>query len=303
MTTATIFVRNHNLNLIKCRALLDTCASANFISQDLAKLLNLPISPCTMPIGAINSITTLSKGVVQINILSVHNEFSKRLSCLMIPKISDLVPSEIFPRDFIKIPSNIKLADPEFHLPRPVDLLIGSGATLSLFSIGQIDLSREGHDLYLQKIRLGWVVAGGSTSQSSSKKFMCQLTSLDQQIAKFWSIEEIGIDSSRSAEELECELHFEKNTSRNFDGRYTVRLPFRKYGKSLGNSRTIALKRLNTLERKLDSDITLKTAYSQVIQECLDLKHMSSVNDTTINDFTCRIMQLLNPLAIQQKHV
>ncbi|XP_067208930.1 uncharacterized protein [Linepithema humile] len=48
------------------------------------------------------------------------------------------VPSEIFPRDSVKIPSNIKLADPEFHVPRSVDLLIGAGATLSLFSIDQI---------------------------------------------------------------------------------------------------------------------------------------------------------------------
>jgi len=78
--------------------------------------------------------------------------------CLILPSITGPIPTEGFPRESIKIPSNIKLADPEFHLPRSVDLLIGSGATMSLFSIGQINLTRDGHDLYLQKTRLGWVV-------------------------------------------------------------------------------------------------------------------------------------------------
>jgi len=40
-------------------------------------------------------------------------------------------------------------------LPRPIDLLIGSAATLALFSIGQINLSCEGRELYFQKTRLG----------------------------------------------------------------------------------------------------------------------------------------------------
>jgi len=106
--------------------------------------------------------STASKGIIQITIRLIHNGFSKDLTCLTIPAITDLIPSETFPRDLIKISSNIRLADPDFHVPRSVDLLFGSGATLSLFAIGQINLSHEGHDLYLQKTRLGWVVTGGA---------------------------------------------------------------------------------------------------------------------------------------------
>ena len=184
MTTATIFVRDRDLNLIRYRALLDTCATANFISEKLAKHLRLSISSCMQPIGAINSINTISKGVVSITVQSSHSEFRKNLLCLTIPSIADLIPSEIFPRHLVKIPHNIK-ADPEFHLPRPVDLLIGTGATLSLFSIGQIDLSQGNRDLYLQKTRLGWVVAGGIESRNYSKTVTCQLTNLESQIRKF----------------------------------------------------------------------------------------------------------------------
>lgn len=187
MTTATIFVQDRDLNMIKCRALLDTCTTANFISERLARYLKLPITSCALPVGAINSMNTVSKGVIQITIQSLHNEFRKNLLCLSIPTISDLVPSEIS-RDITSnkiLHSNINLADPEFHLPRPIDLLIGAGTTLSLFSIGQIDLSQGKHDLYLQKTRFGWIVAGGMASRNYPKNVICQLSSLEQQITKF----------------------------------------------------------------------------------------------------------------------
>lgn len=101
---------------------------------------------------------------MQISIQSIHNGFHKNLTCLTIPNIADLIPSEVFPRDKIKIPTNIRLTDLEFHIPRPIDLLIGSGATISMFSVGQINLSQQDNDLYLQKTRLGWIVTGYAAS-------------------------------------------------------------------------------------------------------------------------------------------
>jgi len=87
-------------------------------------------------VSAINAMNTISKGIVRIIIQSIHDGFSKDLTCLTIPAITDLIPSETLPRDLIKIPSNIRLAGPDFHVPRSVDLLLGSGATLSLFTVG-----------------------------------------------------------------------------------------------------------------------------------------------------------------------
>lgn len=189
----------------------------------------------------------------------------------------DFIPSETFPRDAIKIPANIRLADPDFHLPHSVDLLIGSGATLSLFSIGQIDLSHDGNDLYLQKTRLGWVIAGGTTRRTPLKSTACYLTNLENQLAKFWAIEEVAIEKPRSQQEIECEAHFVKTVSRDKNGRYIVRLPFRSTNKRLGESRTIALNRLSSLERKLNANATLKIEYTRVLEEYLQLGHMSLI--------------------------
>lgn len=262
MTSAMVYVRNNEHVLIKCRALLDTCATANFIAESVVERLNLRVTAHSLPVSAINSLNTESRGMVRITIHSVHDNFSRELTCLTIPAISDLVPSEMFPRDSIRIPSNIRLADTEFHVPRSVDLLIGSGASLSLFAVGQINLSRDGDDLYLQKTRLGWVIAGGTSSQVQSKSATYYLTRLEDLVQGFWTVEEVTVSKPQSVEEIECEAHFEKSVSRDVKGRYIVRLPFRDTNQRLGESRNAALKRLLSLERKLNADAIKKGIFA-----------------------------------------
>jgi len=208
--------------LIKCRALLDTCATANLISEALVKRIGIKVVTSSLEVGAINGMTTESKGMVGVTIQSIHDNFTKELTCLIIPVIANLIPSEVFPRNSVKMPANIRLADPEFHIPRAVDLLIGSGTTLSLFAVGQINLTREGHELFLQKTRLGWVVAGGTNAQEP-KVFTCYLTNLEDLLTRFWAIEEVAANRLKSVEEIECEEYFDKTVTRDAQGRYVVR--------------------------------------------------------------------------------
>lgn len=243
----------------------------------MVRRLNLLVIKHSLPIGAIDTMNTESKGIVQIVVQSMRNDFRKDLTCLTIATISNSIPSETFPHESVGIPANIRLADPDFHIPRAVDLLIGSGVTLALFSVGQINLSREGHDLYLQKTRLGWVVAGGMPSRGTPKN-TCHLSNLEVQLAKFWEIEEIPVDKPKSIQEIECESHFVR-TARGDDGRYIVRLPFRKTDVRLGESRTAALRRLSALERRLESNTILKREYSKVLKEYLSLNHMSLIEN------------------------
>ncbi|XP_025997894.2 uncharacterized protein LOC113006176 [Solenopsis invicta] len=286
MTTAIIFIQDCDSNRIRCRALLDTGATANFISINFAKRLKLPISPCTISVGAIDYMSTKTKGAVRIIIQSRHDKFAKELTCLIVPTISDLVPFEVFSRKNIKLPEGITLADPEFHVPRPIDLLIGSSTTLSLLSTGQVDLSNRNRDLYLQNTRLGWIIAGGvTTGNNYTKGHLCSLTDLESQMAKFWATEEITDNSSRSIAVHDSETHFLENVIRNNDGRYVVRLPFRNKERQLGNSRNVALKRFYSLERKLELNPELKTAYTQIFEEYLNLNQMTLINDPSDDGF------------------
>ena len=282
MMSVTVRVKKANGDFIHGRALLDTCATAHFITQDFAQKLNLPIQRCSIPIGAIDNMTTTSKGSIEVLFYSIHNEFNKKLLFLIVPKIAEAVPCEYFPRNLINLPSNLKLADPQFHIPRSVDLLIGSGATLSLLSIGQINLSRDKGDLYLQKTQLGWVVVGGVASSDGKGVISCKLTELTKQMEKFWLLDDITAPAhSEISENSECENHYLLNTSRDVTGRYVVRLPFRSMGQNheqnLGNSRSIALRRFYALRKKLNANATLKGEYEDVLKDWINLGHMTLI--------------------------
>ncbi|XP_043499936.1 uncharacterized protein LOC122522719 [Polistes fuscatus] len=264
----------------QCRALLDTCAAAHFITEDVAKELRLPIRPYSIPINAINDTRTRSTGIIEITIQSLDSRYKRNLSLLIVPKIADQVPSEVFPRELIKIPIDRKLADPQFHLPRPVDILIGSGATLSLMSVGQFRLSRARGDLILQKTQLGWVVVGGIDSEESKEKTaLFATTELRDQLERFWLIEDAIVTRTEGTQEVECETHYTQNTKRDETGRYIVRLPFREKGHDYSELYHIALRRFHNLWKKLNANPELRKEYERTMQEYLTLGHMSLVED------------------------
>uniref|UniRef100_A0ABD2X0V2 Reverse transcriptase domain-containing protein n=1 Tax=Trichogramma kaykai TaxID=54128 RepID=A0ABD2X0V2_9HYME len=271
--------------MIEARALLDTCATTHLVTERFAQQLKLPIKACTTPIGAVNEMHTKSKGCLKLHLSSRNNKFQKTISALIVKKITGLIPDEVFPREKIKIPSNIKLADPLFHLPRSVDILIGAGLTLSLLSIGKINLSQNNSDLILQKTQLGWIIAGGEDDRENQPRASCHLVNLSQQLDRFWAIDDLHEDNCHSYEEMQCERHYVENTTGNSDGRYTVRLPFKFAANDLGDSRTQALRRFYSLQRKFDSDPDFKTEYNKVMQNYIDTGHMSLILDESENGY------------------
>lgn len=263
----------------QARALLDTCSTAHFVTESFAKKLGSPMQPCSIPVSGIDSITTTSKHAIKITFESNYNPFSKTLNFLTVPIIADFVPDNLFPRNSVNIPKGIVLADPEFHIPRPVDLLIGSGATISLMRTGRIELSQGNSDLILQKTALGWVLVGSPDNSKAVVSASCHLTELKTLMNKFWEIEDLDSTKTKSMEHVNAENHYIQNTSRDKDGRFIVRLPFRENHDVLGDSRTHALRRFHALERKLMKDPELKREYTRVMEDYITSNHMSLVQD------------------------
>ncbi|XP_076660916.1 uncharacterized protein LOC143364466, partial [Halictus rubicundus] len=168
------------------------------------------------------------------------------------------VTNQEIDRGTIKIPPNLHLADPEFHRPAPIDLLLGSGTALSILCVGQIVLSRpDESDLYLQKSQLGWVIGGSAPVTSPAHGTLCHATTaLQFDLTRFWEVEEGPQRQHLSESDIICESHFQEHTVRNRDGRYVVALPFNEKLSRLGDS---------------------KQEYHAVIQEYLDLGHMSEL--------------------------
>ncbi|XP_076233347.1 uncharacterized protein LOC143178507 [Calliopsis andreniformis] len=278
LATAIIQVFDNDRRPIQCRTLIDTCSNANFITEKLARELRLPSTRAFVGIQGLNHSNTIANKLVTATIKSRVTNYQRTLTFLVIPQISGFTPDTQIDRSKLQIPPNIKLADPHFQQPSTIDMLIGAGPALSCLSVGQLHLSnRNDHDLILQKTQFGWIIGGNipdTTSNITRKTFV---TSLDFNLQRFWEVEEGPHVQHYSSEERECEEHFLKNVRREKSGRYTVALPFNEKRDQLGESRSRALNRFFSLERKLNRNPELKTQYTAVMDEYLALGHMTQV--------------------------
>lgn len=239
---------------------------------------------CSIPVNALNSLSTSTKYSIVLTFRSIHNAFEKTLTFLTIPKIAESIPNTVIARDQLKIPQNLPLADPEFHKPGEINMLIGAGPALSLFSIGQIKLANTNADCYMQKTRLGWIIGGGLEKLTDPMSINCNFIELEELVQKFWNIEEIEKERVYSSEESACIEHFNATYSRNRDGRFVVSLPFKRDPPRLGNSYSSALRQLLSLKKKFSRNPSLETQYSAVINESIELGHMSVIKDSPEHD-------------------
>ncbi|XP_058809943.1 uncharacterized protein LOC131675115 [Phymastichus coffea] len=191
----------------------------------------------------------------------------------------ELVPNETFPREKFNIPKNIKLADPQFHIPRPVDVLLASGPTLSSLAIGQIRLNDERSQITLQKTSFGWIAAGGSILSTIPNSVSCNAVRLDSLLERFMAMEDMDYQPIKSEEDVACERYYVQTTTRDASGRYIVRLPFRSGKFELGLSKHQALQRFQALQRKFDANSSFRAEYEKEFNGYLELGHMTLCED------------------------
>ena len=257
------------------RALLDTCFTVNLITEKFAISINTSKQTCAVNIGAVDGLCTVSNHYTKASFVSNYNDSIYELNFLIVPSITDFIPNEEFPRQLFNIPENLQLADPQFHVPKPVDVLVASRTTLSILAVGQVELRHEESSIILQKTTLGWIVAGGSHSLKALSSSSCNVIKLDKLIERFWIIEDFDHEPVRSRDEIACEEHYRIHTKRDASGKYMVRLPFRDSKFNLGESKQQALKRFYALERKFETSPSLKAAYTSAMDEYITLGHMT----------------------------
>lgn len=102
--------------------------------------------------------------------------------------------------------------------------------------------------------------------------------SLEQELRQFWEIEEIPQQTILSPAEQQCKEHFRTTHSRNSDGQYIVRLPFKRGPPiDIGESYEHAKRLLNSLQQRLSLNSILESKYTEFFREYEQLGHMSPV--------------------------
>ncbi|XP_011169968.1 uncharacterized protein LOC105202970 [Solenopsis invicta] len=208
--------------------------------------------------------------------------------CFIVESITGMLsPDEIDARQ-ITIPKNVFLADLKYNIPARIDLLIGVTLFYELLQEQRVRLGNN--QPILQETKLGWIIGGpfapckSSTQCTTSQCHLSTNSQIQEQLERFWKLEEIEHSTPYTKEEQLCENHFVSTHQRDQDGRFIVQLPLKDKVSSLGESREIAEKRLRSIERKLEKNPELKEAYINFIQEYERLGYMSTVENSTGDD-------------------
>ncbi|XP_075157744.1 uncharacterized protein LOC142231011 [Haematobia irritans] len=284
LATAIILVKNKFGTFVPCRAILDSASQLNFITSRFAAQAQLKLNPSQFSISGIGEGNLVADKSVEILIKSCHNNYSASFVAVVIPTITEYQPNPNIDVNQMKIPQNVSLADPEFYKKGRIDILIGAGLFFDLMSVGQIRCANT--STILQKTQLGWVVSGGGSSLSKSYslaaagKTHLNMTNenLEDILKSFWEVEHNFEKSSKqSIDDIFCEEHFKKNTSRLKSGAYSVVLPKNQNFNELGESYNRALKRFMNLENKLKKMPQTKEKYIAFMNEYAQLEHMSPI--------------------------
>ena len=179
--------------------------------------------------------------------------------------------------------SGIRLADPDFGSPGKIDILLGVDAFSNILLHGR-RYGPPGSPTALET-SFGWVLSGAvHIDRPQTQIVSCHATTLsaDDLLRKFWEVEEL--DASRPAlslEERSVVTHFHDTHRRDKSGRFIVPLPKKPDARPLGESRSLAVQRLHSLERSLRCKNQFQE-FSGVVEEYLEMGHAEPVPETDL---------------------
>lgn len=287
LATAVVDVLDRNGRKIQCRALLDSGAQTNLMSANLMQKLKLPKQSANVFIVGVGAHRSSTSEMAVATVKSRVSSSFYNLQCLIVPKITGDIPNWPVNRDSFPIPSGITLADPEWYEQRPVDLLIGGESYWDIVLDGSIDMG-DGMPK-LKPTTFGHVLVG----KQSSSDALCHvsvLENLDQTLKRFWEVEDIPNESPVSDQHREAETHFKNTYSRTPEGRFLVKLPFRKDSEGqtpvLGHSRSTSVRQLFALERRFERNPLLKLHYIDVMRDYLTQGWLEPVPEKELRNYS-----------------
>lgn len=281
LLTALVNVLDHRQRPRVCKALLDCGSQVSFVSQSLVTSLGINVEEVGIPITGIGGVRSTIRQKCTVNIHSRCSDFSFALNCLISPKITGHVPSIKIDLENWELPQGLKLADPSFHEPSQVDLLIGMDWFYDIMKPGCLKMNDNLPSLH--DSQLGWLVGGKLFENPSSSLAIhscaVRVDPVEDLVQKFWEVESVSPEIVPSSEEEQCEAQFAATYRRDDSGRFIVHLPLKDNASQLSDSRSMALRRFYMLESKLQRHPDLKVQYHAFIDEYEELGHCREVKE------------------------
>ena len=282
LRTALVQVE-HRGDVFTVRALIDPGSQRTFLSEKIRNRLQLPYRKSRYEVIGIGGQKLAAEKECELILYARRYELRVPIKAIVLPKVTKYLPSVTFQVPYSSQLTELDLADPTFHKASQIDLILGNDYEHH-FNIDGIKKNICGKASAYNTI-FGWVLSGPINTQSTqiftisvNPKDTLELNSF---LKKFWEQEEVPTTPTKSPEDKFCEDLYTKTTTRNENGRYMVRLPFKtEYPEKvfLGSTRYTALAQYSSMERTLSKNPHLHAEYRDILNEYISLDHMEETS-------------------------
>ena len=109
---------------MKCRALLDSASQGHFVTERLVQQLHL--RKFKAQIQGINEVTKTNHYAASLEIKSRFSNWETKIDCVVLPKITGMIPAIFLDSSHWGISEGLMLADENLNRPNSIDMLLGA---------------------------------------------------------------------------------------------------------------------------------------------------------------------------------
>ena len=255
----------------QCRILLDSGRGGSYISREQGRKLRVkPARTEQRIIRTVNGEMEVRCPIYNLQVESIgksNDSFTTEFAQLDMYMLSSIPNShpEIQKRRYPHMKS-LWFSDVSKEDTLPIHAIIGA-KDFSRIKTGKIVRGNRNEPI-AEETALGWTIMGAVGDDAQEKTFILNTTveiprSIETEIKQLWDIDVLGVsDGTEDVYES-----FTDQVARDQDGRYSVRLPWRRGNFYLPENKRLCEDRLKQLHRKLQKTPQILEQYNAIIQE------------------------------------